>query len=128
MDSITLDIKDGSKSASLRVNNAREPTKLTVKESGQHTVKLNVSDTNDSAQLGIESKNKPASLSVERVRIIHGSPYPEYEGETTVTPKAYQEQTLATHNTLVRQDIHVLEIPYYETTNLKGGYTAIIGG
>lgn len=56
--------------------------------------------------------------------ITEGVPY---EGETEVTPRTAQ-QTLPTKDHLVKVDITVKAIPYYETTNLSGGYTAIIGG
>lgn len=52
---------------------------------------------------------------------------PPYEGETEVTPRTVQ-QTLPTKDHLVKVDITVKAIPYFETTNLSGGYTAIIGG
>ena len=66
------------------------------------------------------------ALSVEQVRVVHDSEYPEYEGETVVTPQV-AAQTLETRNTVVTADIEVKGIPYSETTNLSGGYTAIIG-
>ena len=43
-----------------------------------------------------------------------------------VTPQV-AAQTLETRNTVVTADIEVKGIPYSETTNLSGGYTAIIG-
>ncbi len=52
---------------------------------------------------------------------------PPYVGETEVTPRTVQ-QTLPTKDHMVKRDITVKAIPYYETTNLSGGYTAIIGG
>ena len=55
-----------------------------------------------------------------------GGIYPIYDGETVVTPKTVQ-QTLETANTSVLEDINVLEIPYFETSNPKG-VTVIIGG
>lgn len=67
-------------------------------------------------------------MGVEQVRIIYDSPFPDYEGPINVTPTAGTAQTLQTANRLVKSNITVEEIPYYETTNLSGGYTAIIGG
>lgn len=51
-----------------------------------------------------------------------------YDGEYVVTPKAWEEVVLETQGYLMRDDVTVLEIPYYETSNLSGGKTAIIGG
>lgn len=55
-----------------------------------------------------------------------GGEYPVYTGATTVEPKTI-EQSLPTRNTAVLDDISVLAIPYYETSNVHG-ITAIIGG
>lgn len=68
-----------------------------------------------------------ARLRAERVRVVHDSPWPDYEGETTVVP-AVEAQTLPTADTVLHRDVTVKEIPYYTTTNLSGGYTATIGG
>ena len=67
------------------------------------------------------------SLGVEQVRVVRESLYPDYAGETTVTP-ATAAQKLATRDTVLRDDVTVEAIPYFTTTNLSGGYTAIIGG
>jgi len=53
--------------------------------------------------------------------------YPVYDGGYEVTPLAGTEQILATHGKRMEDDVVVLAIPYYETTNESGGYTAIIG-
>ena len=64
-----------------------------------------------------------------RDRVIRdGSSLEPYTGEYTVTPMVKVEQTLETNGLRMTDDITVLKIPYYETTNLSGGYTAIIGG
>lgn len=55
-----------------------------------------------------------------------GGLLPVYTGETTVTPKTVA-QNLETANKSVLSDITVLEIPYFETSNVKGK-TVIIGG
>ena len=59
------------------------------------------------------------------VKIVAGN-VPEYTGETVVIPSS-QEQPLYTANKVVRDNITVKEIPFYETSNPGGGYTAIIG-
>ena len=50
-----------------------------------------------------------------------------YNGQTVITPLPEFSQLLRTSNKIVRDDILVEPIPYYETTNNAGGYTAIIG-
>jgi len=49
-----------------------------------------------------------------------------YEGPYRVSP-SLSEQQLKTRNKLCIEDIHVLEIPYFEVGNTSG-MTAIIGG
>lgn len=48
-----------------------------------------------------------------------------YEGNYEVTPKV-TSQTLLTGQRVMKDNLNVLSIPYYETTNLKGK-TIIIG-
>ena len=52
---------------------------------------------------------------------------PDYEGGYEVTPGT-EAIALATRDKSLREDLIVREIPYHTTTNLSGGYTAIIGG
>lgn len=59
--------------------------------------------------------------------VIRRDGYPDYEGDYEVTP-ATQDIALPTRERTLRQDLTVLAIPYFTTTNLSGGYTAIIGG
>ena len=56
-----------------------------------------------------------------------GTDYPPYEGPTTITPEAYEMQILQTEKKSVMDNIVVLPIPYFETTNPQGGYTIFIG-
>lgn len=52
---------------------------------------------------------------------------PTYTGAYTVKPLPFNESILPTSGKSMKKDVTVLEIPYYETTNLQGGYTVIIG-
>lgn len=78
--------------------------------------------------LTVEPDQGPVPMTMEQVRVIYDSPYPEYTGPTTVTPQARSDVVLDTSGKLMTDDVTVFEIPYYETTNPAGGYTAIIGG
>ena len=49
-----------------------------------------------------------------------------YEGPYTVTPLAHYEQTLETANKTLVDDVRVLKVPYYETSNLYDGITVYI--
>lgn len=50
----------------------------------------------------------------------------KYKGEYTVKPAPFLEQTLNTSNKFMEDDVVVLEIPYYEVSNVSGK-TVIIG-
>lgn len=49
-----------------------------------------------------------------------------YRGDYTVTPRAFNEVILATRGKAMIDDVTVLEIPYWETSN-PYGKTFIIG-
>lgn len=49
-----------------------------------------------------------------------------YEGIYSVTPLADEQIILETKNKNMRDNITVLEIPYYVTSNQSDGYTVII--
>ena len=50
-----------------------------------------------------------------------------YDGDYEITPMPYTSQILPTTNLIMRNDINIQEIPYYEVSNLSGGITATIG-
>lgn len=52
--------------------------------------------------------------------------YDYYEGPYEVVPLAWNDQTLETREKLMRRNVHVTKIPYYETTN-PSGKTVYIG-
>lgn len=45
---------------------------------------------------------------------------PEYTGDYIVTPRAYERTRLPTNGLVMRDDVTVIEIPYYETSNVTG--------
>lgn len=52
---------------------------------------------------------------------------PAYRGEYDVIPLPRDDIVLPTANRSMSDDVTVRRIPYYETSNPSGGYTAIIG-
>ena len=48
-----------------------------------------------------------------------------YNGDYEVMPKTYS-QTLNTKHKLMNDDVHILEIPYFETSNESDGITVYI--
>lgn len=53
--------------------------------------------------------------------------YAVYDGAYEIVPKVSQTQTLPTGNRILKQDIIVREIPFYEAKNESDGMTAYIG-
>lgn len=49
-----------------------------------------------------------------------------YGGPYEVTPKAWEEQVLATEGKLMTDDVTVFKVPYYETSNIHDGLTVFI--
>lgn len=43
-----------------------------------------------------------------------------YDGEYTVAPKAHESQTLETANKLLEENVLVLDVPYFQTSNEYG--------
>lgn len=50
-----------------------------------------------------------------------------YTGEYTVTPLAFEQTILETAGKAMLDDVTVLEIPYYRSSNPDGGDTIFIG-
>ena len=56
-----------------------------------------------------------------------GGGYPIYKGDYEVTP-AFEQQSLATADKVLKEDVTVKAIPRYDVTNEAGGITTYIGG
>lgn len=52
--------------------------------------------------------------------------YNAYSGEYEVVPSAFDAQTLPTANKVLKKDITIQKIPYFETSNLQDGVTVYI--
>ncbi len=52
--------------------------------------------------------------------------YDVYSGDYKVVPRASSSQTLHTANKVLKEDILVTEVPYWETSNESNGTTAYI--
>lgn len=89
---------------------------------------IGVLSVNISGVEGLEGNLNGTAILEGTLGYAVGTVYDIYDGPIIVTPKADGETVLETANMLVMNDITVLEIPYYETTNLSGGYTVYIGG
>lgn len=55
-----------------------------------------------------------------------GKRYDIYTGDTSVIPKAFESQILETGGKFLTDDITVLKVPYWETSNKSDGMTVYI--
>ena len=91
-------------------------------------VSIRADPENRVLRAGCAPANQPArTIQVETaiVTFVEGE---HYKGDYTVTPRAEDSYTLETEGKVMERDVTIEPIPYYTTTNLSGGYTAIIGG
>ncbi|MBQ6221624.1 MAG: hypothetical protein IJJ44_03330 [Solobacterium sp.] len=90
--------------------------------------------TTNSGNVGtLASQCIPAEISGVNIgQVLNGSggsdsgEYDTYTGTYSVVPQANQEVVLSTANKLLTRNVTVQEVPYYETSNEQGGYTAYI--
>ena len=59
--------------------------------------------------------------------ISAGAPRNVYSGVYKITPKTSKEVVLDTAKKYLEQDITVLKVPFYQTSNEQGGTTIYIG-
>lgn len=57
-------------------------------------------------------------------RVVDGAK--PYDGEYVVTPKV-EAQTLETKDKVLRENVEILKIPFFSTSNNSGGNTVYIG-
>lgn len=111
---------DESKLIKLEIEES--PIKLKVIDN-LSPIKLKIADE-DIVSLKVQ-KETPIKLKVSEGG--NSGEYPSYRGPFVVTPLPYDDITLNTSQKLVPENITVLKIPHWETSNLKGK-TFIIGG
>lgn len=63
-------------------------------------------------------KTDPLTMNLDMAVIVGGGV--PYTGEYTVTPKAHEQTVLQTKRKLMLNDVTVLEVPYFETSNISG--------
>lgn len=79
----------------------------------------------------IDNPSIEADLKIDNVfietgfEVGGGGRFPYYDGEYVITPKAYDDQVLATKNKSLKDDIKVLVIPT-DTVSNETGYTFAI--
>ena len=60
-------------------------------------------------------------------RVNERLPEEEYKGSYEAVSRPFKDSYLETKNKRLKDNIHVKEIPYYETSNLSDGVTVYIG-
>lgn len=78
-------------------------------------------------RIDISAKKKHQEIGVGQDVIIVPvyKDVPKYEGEYAVTPRV-TEQTMATKNKMMTEDVTVKSIPFYNVGNTSGGSTVYI--
>ena len=80
------------------------------------------------ARFRVHMEEDSAEFHVQLGEYVESGWYgPTYDGEYTVTPKISQI-TLETSGKIMGDDVVVLSIPRYDTSNPSGGTTVYIGG
>lgn len=79
-------------------------------------------------ELDLQKPILPIEIEIEEVMEGQGGggEYDEYKGEYKVIPKT-EKQTLETKNKVMKNNVTVAEIPFFEVSN-ETGTTVIIGG
>ena len=104
------------------LNTAQSVCELSV---GADIAELGVSSADVQMDVSVETydlgvASMSADLNIESPIVIGGSGLPAYDGEYIVTPKAYEDQTLATKNKRMKDNVTVKAVPYWETSNKYG--------
>lgn len=89
---------------------------------------IDVQITPKRPRISINFNEEQKGITVDVGAPHSGGEYPTYTGPTTVKPEAFEMQILETEKKTVKENIVVLPIPYFETTNPSGGTTIFIGG
>lgn len=77
--------------------------------------------------IAIESLKGTISGSAEiKGTVTVARDYDIYDGEYEVTPNAHKSQTLETADKLLKENVTIAKVPYWETSNPSGGNTIYI--
>lgn len=91
-----------------------------------YRVPLSVKELNHNISLSVKELNHNVSLSTDSVINVTVYDADKYEGEYIVTPLAFTDQELETKDKVLTDNVVVLKVPKYETSNVSGGKTVYI--
>ena len=87
-------------------------------------IPMTISSNREAIPMAIADQTEYIEMGVtEKYNVVDA---PTYDGEYIVTPKAYDAIFLPTTGKLMEQDVMVLKVPRYDTSNLAGGETVYI--
>lgn len=89
-------------------------------------VQLTVSENQPVCSLTVDQLTYENNLALDTVINAEIVNVDLYEGSYDVVSLADNDQTLDTKNKMCTDDITVRKVPYFETSNLSGGYTVYI--
>ena len=81
--------------------------------------------SDEKKEFDVKIRIRTPTLTAKLYRAAVGTVNEEYDGEYSVIP-TLENQTLATADKLMKQDVTVEKIPHYEVSNNAGGTTFII--
>lgn len=91
------------------------------------TLEIDLSLSDEIIPIDIELSESEIDIDVEIFgEVVHKSGFDEYDGEYVITPDSHENIVLETSNKLLNDDITVLKIPTFETSN-ESGTTLYIG-
>lgn len=89
-------------------------------------LKVTFSESNDvSLSVVFSELDKSLGTGFGEVQIVNTSALPKYDGDYVVTPKV-TEQMMPTKDKVMRDDVTVRAIPYFDVSNPAGGKTIYI--
>lgn len=65
-------------------------------------------------------ENHDIDLGFAEAILVRADPVDTYQGDYTVTPKAFEEQIMPTNGLLMLDDVTIRRVPYFETSNPMG--------
>lgn len=91
------------------------PVQTAIEETEVYDVTMSALD--ETFDIGLETE-QPIDIDLATaIQIVSTNPY---DGEYIVTPKANESTVLQTRYKTMADDVTVLEVPYYETSNITG--------
>lgn len=75
----------------------------------------------------LKNEGYPRLYRLRDKKVNERLPEEEYKGSYEAVSRPFKDSYLATKDKRLKDNIHVKEIPYYETSNLSDGVTVYIG-